>query len=472
MTRRGSLRRKVLLVVMASTFAALVMSALALLLYEAHSFRRDWVGDLTSPADLIARSTAPALAFDDPKAAAESLAAMKQRAQILGAAIYTAGGRLFASYRAAGSEARALPAAPGPPGARFDADELELFEPIVQGGETLGTVYLRARHDIAGRVAGYLVILALSVGAGMAVAALIFRQLHPTVTRPILAMAAVAREVGEKRDYTLRVGVSSDDEVGDLVAAFNDMLGDLDAEMTERQRAEAALRAADRRKDEFLATLAHELRNPLAPISNALAILRRAGDDPALRERMQSMMERQLAHIVRLIDDLLDVSRITTGKLQLRRSRVALDAIVRQAVESVEDTLRAREQALACAVPAETVWLDADAVRLTQVLINLLGNASKYTPAHGHVALRVVPAGERVTIEVEDDGIGIDPAQQAEIFELFAQVDKSLERGSAGLGIGLTIARQLVEMHGGQLAVRSAGLGHGALFSVTLPTLA
>ena len=471
MKRPGSLRRKVLLVVMAATGAALLLSAFALLFYEVSSFRRDWTSDLASQAGLIARAAAPALAFDDPKAAREALAAMKLRPQILAAAVYRADGRLFASYKTAAEATDELPAAPRRSGSRFDGDQLELYQQIVQNGEPLGVVYLRARHDVAGRVADYVMILGLTMAAGLAVAALIFRQLHPTVTRPILAMAAVARQVIDKRDYGLRVTESSDDEVGELVQAFNDMLHNLAAEMRERHRAEDALRAADRRKDEFLATLAHELRNPLAPIANGLAILKRADDNPPLRRSTQAMMERQVAQMVRLIDDLLDVSRITTGKLQLRRERVELGGVVRNALESAEPALRSRRQALASDIPAEPIWVDADATRLAQVFVNLLHNASKYTPPEGHVAVRVRAHEGTVTIEVQDDGIGIEASQQAAIFEMFAQLDQSLERGSAGLGIGLTIARQLVELHGGSIGVASDGAGRGSRFSVTLAVL-
>jgi signal transduction histidine kinase len=472
MKRTGSLRRKVLWVVMAATCAALLMSSFALLFYEVSSFRRDWVGDLGSQAGLIARSAAPALAFDDAKAARDTLAALKGRPQILAAAIYRADGRLFAAYKTNAEPTAELPAAPRADGSRFDGDELELSQQIVQNGERLGVVYLRARHDVAGRVADYALILVLSMAAGLAVAALIFRQLHPTVTRPILAMAEVARQVTDSRDYGLRVTESSDDEVGELVQAFNDMLHDLEAEMHERQRAEEALRAADRRKDEFLATLAHELRNPLAPIANGLAILKRADDDAPMRQATRAMMERQVAQMVRLIDDLLDVSRITTGKLQLRRERVELGGIVRNALEAAEPALRARRQAVTSELPAAPIWVDADAVRLAQVFVNLLHNAAKYTPPGGHIGVRVGAQGGEASVEVQDDGIGIDASQQAAIFDMFTQVDKSLERGAAGLGIGLTIARQLVELHGGTIGVHSAGLGQGALFRVTLAVAA
>ncbi|HEX2541058.1 MAG TPA: ATP-binding protein [Caldimonas sp.] len=469
---RGSLRRKLMRVVMASTAAALLLSATALLLYEIRSYREAWISDLSSQADLIAQSVAPTLTFDDPKAANEALAALRSRAQILGAAVFTPQGRLFASYQSEpGPALQPLPELTAG-SARFEGDRLELMQRIEKNGEFLGTVFLRARHDIGARIVDYLWILALAGGAGLLVAALIFRQLHPAITRPILAMADVSRRVIENRDYELRVTERSDDEVGVLVDAFNNMLRDLSAEMRERHSAEEALRAADKRKDEFLATLAHELRNPLAPLATALAILKRADDNPKVRESTRAMMERQLAQMVRLIDDLLEVSRITRGKLELRREPVEVVAAVQAALEAAEPALQAKQHRLDAILPSTPIWVHADSARLTQVFVNLLHNAAKYTPAGGRVEVGVHQEGANVVVRVRDDGMGIDPSEQESIFGMFVQLDTSLGRGMAGLGVGLTIARQLVQMHGGTIAVESAGRGRGSTFQVVLPTIA
>jgi CheY-like chemotaxis protein len=250
------------------------------------------------------------------------------------------------------------------------------------------------------------------------------------------------------------------------------MLHDLDVEMSRRQKAEDALRVADRRKDEFLATLAHELRNPLAPLVTGLEVLKNPAADPQAQSRARDLMIRQLKQMVRLIDDLLDVSRITTNKLQLRRDDLDLKAIVREAIEVAEPSLRERGHRLKTAWPAAAVHVAGDATRLTQVVVNLLNNAIKYTAPGGRIAVAIETTAEEAAVHVRDNGIGIDAAEQASIFEMFMQVDKSLERERAGLGVGLSLARHLVELHGGRIAVQSAGRGPGSTFTVTLPRVA
>ena len=483
MTARHSLRRKMMQVVLSTTCVALLLSATALLIYELRTFRDAWIEDLVTQAHLIAGASVPALTFDDPRAASEDLALLRHRPQVTAAAVYDAGGQLFASYAAPAAVPPVFPGMPGPDGHRFAGDRLELVLPIEGGEGRIGSVYLQARYEVMGRLVDYLAILAAVIVASLGVAALVFSRLQHGVTHPILAVAAAAREVMEKRDYSLRVPKTTEDEVGVLVDAFNNMLSEvgrrtealersnreLSIEMEQRQRAQAALIEADRRKDEFLATLAHELRNPLAPLTNALEILKLADDDAATRLRTRAIMERQVRQMVRLIDDLLEVSRITTGKLILKREPVDLLAVMRTAVEIVEPALREREHQFLTRLPAEPVWVDADATRLAQVFANLLSNAAKYTDEGGRIELEVLADAAGATVHVQDNGIGVDPQMQEAIFGLFAQVDKSLERGRAGLGVGLTLARQLVEMHGGRIDLERAGLGHGSRFTVTLP---
>ncbi|HLL11617.1 MAG TPA: CHASE sensor domain-containing protein, partial [Rubrivivax sp.] len=230
-----SLRRKLMVIVMAATFSALALSAVALLVYEVRKYRSDSLDDLASQADLLAQSVAPTLSFDDPKAATEALAALKLRPQVRAAAVYSARGTVFATYVAAGASVEQLPARPQVAGSSFEAEGLELFHPVQRDDEVLGTVYLRARHDITDRLIDYLLIVCAATAAGLGLAWLIFRQLHPAVTRPILAVAEAARRVVDDRDYDIRVTETSDDEVGVLVDAFNAMLRELSAEMHERR---------------------------------------------------------------------------------------------------------------------------------------------------------------------------------------------------------------------------------------------
>jgi PAS domain S-box-containing protein len=243
-------------------------------------------------------------------------------------------------------------------------------------------------------------------------------------------------------------------------------------DVTDRKRAEAALREADRRKDEFLATLAHELRNPLAPIRNAVEILMaRAQADPKL-VWARELIDRQVRVMARLLDDLLDVSRITRDKLELRKEKVLLAEVVASAVETSRPLIDAAGHALALELPDEPVVLDADPVRLAQVLSNLLNNAAKYTDPGGHIRLTAERSGDHVQVSVADDGIGIAPEMLPRLFEIFSQAEPSHERTQGGLGIGLSLVRGLVELHGGTIRVHSEGPGRGSVFTVRLPGLA
>ena len=239
-------------------------------------------------------------------------------------------------------------------------------------------------------------------------------------------------------------------------------------DVTERKQMEEALRAADRRKDEFLATLAHELRNPLAPVCNGLAILRQIGAFPQEVASIHAMVERQVKHMVRLVDDLMDVSRITLGKIELKRMPVDLAEIVHNAVEMNRTTIDTLHQVLHVGI-APHITIDADAVRLTQVLSNLLNNASKYTEQHGEIWLRAAAEGDYALITVQDSGVGISAETLPHVFELFTQGDAAGPRDTAGLGIGLAMVRLLVEMHGGRVQAESAGAGQGSRFSLWLP---
>jgi signal transduction histidine kinase len=239
--------------------------------------------------------------------------------------------------------------------------------------------------------------------------------------------------------------------------------------LAELGRRAEQLAETDLRKDEFLATLAHELRNPLAPVRNALQILRLAGDNRLAAEQARSMMDRQVQQLVRLVDDLLDVSRITRGTVELKKERVALSSIVASAVETSRPLIEAARHDLSVTLPPETIELEADPTRLAQVLSNLLNNAAKYTEAGGKIWLTAQREGDRVTVRVRDTGIGIAAEMLPKIFDLFMQVDGSIDKAQGGLGIGLTLVRTLLEMHGGTVEARSAGPGLGSEFSIWLP---
>jgi signal transduction histidine kinase len=237
------------------------------------------------------------------------------------------------------------------------------------------------------------------------------------------------------------------------------------------RRREQTLRDADRRKDEFLATLAHELRNPLAPLRNAIELQRRAAGDAQVVESARAMMERQVAQMVRLVDDLLDMSRVTGGGLQLRRARVALADVLNVAVETSRPLIEGRAHAFTIQLPRQPVYVHADATRLSQVFANLLNNAAKYTPKGGHIWLTAECRDREAIVVVRDTGIGIAKSDLRRIFGLFTQVAPVMERSGGGLGIGLSLAKGLVELHEGTIEATSGGLGKGSELTVRLPIL-
>jgi PAS domain S-box-containing protein len=264
---------------------------------------------------------------------------------------------------------------------------------------------------------------------------------------PILARAVPVR--GERGEIEAWAGISLD--------------------ISEIKNVENELRELDQRKNEFLATLAHELRNPLAPLRNGLEVIRLAADNPATVEKARGMMERQLAQMVRLIDDLLDVSRVSRGKIELRREQVELSSVLANALETSHPLMAERGHELVADLSDDRVMVNADVTRLSQVFWNLLNNAAKYTEPGGRIELTVRASGDEAAVSIKDNGIGIPLDMQSRVFDIFTQVDRSLEKSQGGLGIGLSIAKRLVEMHGGSVGVTSDGHRHGSEFVVRLP---
>jgi signal transduction histidine kinase len=457
-----SLRHKVTALVLAITVLALGMAGLALTLYDLRVYERQFSNDLSGQAEVLGRAAGPAISFNDPRSAESDLSVMQARPRILGAALYTREGRLFATYARPGRAPPSFPAAPGADGYRIEGGHMTLFRSVVENNERVGTVYLVGHYDPWDHLLDYLAILFLVMLAALAVAAVLSGWLQTAVTDPILDVAQVSKDVMEKRDYSLRARKTTSDEIGELVDAFNGMLAEIG------RRAEA-MRAADQRKDEFLATLAHELRNPLAPIRNALEILRLAGDDPVKAGKAREMMQRQVGQMVRLVDDLIDVSRITTGKLVVRKVVFDLRSALRDAVETARPFIDSRKHALDVRLPRETLPVDGDTTRLAQVFSNLLNNAAKYTDPGGRIELTAYREAKEIVVTVKDNGIGLAPESQPRIFDMFMQVDRSLERSQAGLGVGLTLSRTLVELHQGVIEVASDGKGKGSTFTVRLP---
>jgi PAS domain S-box-containing protein len=737
----GSARGKLLGVTLSTTAIALAVAGIAMLSRDLGTYRNSWAADLATQAQILAASTAPALAFNDRETAVRNLNALAARESLRIAAIYHQNGTLYASYRRDG-DALAPPARDQhAPGLRIAGERIELTQRIVDNGEVLGTIYLRATYDVRGRVRDYVIIFAAVTLLSMGVALLLSSPLQRRISAPLDAMASIARLVVERRDYSRRAGKAGNDEIGVVVDAFNKMLDEVQArareleesnqalqaevairqgaeqalaranarlesamaaaeigswvfdfrtqqftadrnfaalfgseddaalsgdlqlhrrqihpddiasviaaettavrtgrlpatefriirpngevrwvvgrgkillgvtgrprlvaglliDITAQKAAEQALRAseqlyraigesmqygvwvcdadgrntyvsesflrltgltqeqcsklgwsdvlhpddveatltgwqecvrtgglwyrehrfrgtdglyhpvlaqgapirgergeiagwaginldisrlkkteaalleADRRKDEFLATLAHELRNPLAPIRNAAKIL----DNPAANERQRQwgreVITRQVQHMALLLDDLLDVSRITRGRLELKKDRVPLGVLIANAIETARPLIEAKHQVLEVVTVANPPELEVDALRISQALANLLTNAAKYTDAGGHIAITATVGEQGVSIAVKDTGIGLSAAAIARVFDMFSQVESAVDRSQGGLGIGLALVKGLISLHGGTVSAVSEGLGCGSTFTVQLPRAA
>ena len=480
---RRSVRGKLLVVALITTAIALLVAGAALLTRDLSIYRQGLTSDLVTEASILALSTGPALAFDDQATAERNVSALSARPAVLAAVIYDARGRVFAQYVRSGEAAPSRHLRQFANGMEIGLSRIEVTSPIVQNGERLGTIYLRGRYNVSGRIEAYLGILAvvglLSLGIALALSSLLQRS----ITAPLASVAAIARRIVEERDYSLRARGSSEDEIGLVVTAFNSMLDEVQArtkaleqsnttlksEVESRQAAEHALKVADRRKDEFLATLAHELRNPLAPIRHAAKLLEMPEIDEQRRQWCREVIARQVQRMALLLDDLLDVSRITRGRLELRTACVDLSSVVRSAVETARPLIEERQHALELCLAPEPIELEADPLRLSQSISNLLTNAAKYTDAGGHITLVTELAHEELRLRVRDTGIGLAPASIPTLFEMFSQVDSAIDRAEGGLGIGLALVKGLVGLHGGTVDVVSEGPGHGSTFTIHLP---
>jgi signal transduction histidine kinase/CheY-like chemotaxis protein len=462
---------------------ALITTAIALLLLSATLLTRDLrayrVGlttDLATEASILALSTGPALAFDDHATADRNVKALAARTAVRIAAIYGAKGQLFASYVRPGAATppRTLPKFSG--GARVTGGRIDVTHPIVKNGELLGAIYLRGRYDVAGRIDAYLGITALVALLSLGVALALSILLQRSITRPLASMAAVARHVIAKRDYSLRAPRAGEDEVGLLVSAFNSMLEEVQTRTRELvqsnttlKTAEAALKEADRRKDEFLATLAHELRNPLAPIRHAVKLLEVPELDQRRRDWSREVIGRQVQRMALLLDDLLDISRITRNRLELKISCVELPTVVRSAVEIARPLMEAKRHVLNVDLPPEPIELEVDPLRLSQALSNLLTNAAKYTDAGGEITVAAQLTAEELQLTVRDNGIGLSAESLPTLFGMFTQSDAAIDRAEGGLGIGLALVKGLIDLHGGWVEAQSEGPGRGSTFSIHLP---
>jgi signal transduction histidine kinase/ActR/RegA family two-component response regulator len=464
-----SVRAKLISIVLLTAVLVLCVSGTAMLVHDLSVYRESWAVDVASEANILALSAAPGMAFNDPEAAQRSLNVLRSRPAVLAAALYSTDDHIYAAYTPTGQLAAPVTVDGIPEGLRIAGERVELLQRIDFKGEYLGHLYLRARYDVWGRVRAYAGIFAV-ITALSVLAALIFSSvLQRLITVPLEEIGDVARRIVNDQDYSLRLEQRTQDEIAIVVQALNTMLDKVEDRTQALEASNAALRDADRRKDEFLATLAHELRNPLAPIRHAAKILDAMGATDAQRAWGREVIGRQVEHMALLLEDLMDVSRITRGRLELKRDIVSIERIIEAAIETARPLIDARKHTLEVSLPDRPLQLNVDALRMSQVTSNLLTNAAKYTDTGGKIRLSVARDSDGITISVSDTGIGLTESAVSSVFEMFSQVETALERSQGGLGIGLALVRGLVELHGGTVTAESAGLGTGSTFAAKLP---
>jgi signal transduction histidine kinase/ActR/RegA family two-component response regulator len=478
---RLPVHRKLVAMALFVSTAALLTASLGLMVLDVGLYRVNAQRDTAALARIVADNSAAAVAFSDPGAAEQTLSSLRAQGPVTRACIYLLDGTLFAGY--ARETGGICPEGPAETEslARFGA-----LVPIAQGGAPWGWVYVeRDLSDLGARLA---VTAAAAAGMLLLAAALAFalaQRLTRSVSGPIAALAAAARRVGHDLHYPVPSLEAAEDEVGDLVRSFEAMMvrirntnADLHHEIHERKQIEAERerllvreREASRLKDEFLAAVSHELRTPLNAIYGWVQVLATAKPDPEVSARAIASIARNVHAQTRVIEDLVDVSRIVTGKLHLEFEAVDLRGPVGAAIDVARPGAQAKGIRITVHAPAERclVWGDRD--RLQQIVLNLLSNAVKFTGVAGQVTVAVEAHQGAYELSVKDNGIGMSPEFLACAFDRFRQADGSMKREHGGLGLGLAIVKDLTEMHGGSVHAASAGIGHGATFSVLLPAL-
>jgi signal transduction histidine kinase/ActR/RegA family two-component response regulator len=466
----GSIRGKLAALLMIASSVVLIAASVAYVAWDYFRFRADMQTALDAQAELVLDNTAAALTFQDVDTAREGLEMLSINPHVLHACLYKPDRTLFTEVRFDHGNPSAGPCPTDlVVGARFTTDRLEVTEQLTRGRSTGGMLFIVSDLDLlTERLQTQSAAMLAIVFLGLLLSFLLSFLLQRVVARPISSLAATAREIADRGDYSLRATRTSDDEIGVLVGAFNRMLDEI--ETSQRERADLLEREqeANRLKDEFLATLSHELRTPLNAIVGWVHLLRSTNMPDEERQHALERIDRNAHAQARLVQDLLDVSRITTGKLRLDIHEMDLATVTNNAIDACRPAADARKVAIVTQFSGPFATA-GDPDRLQQVVWNLISNAVRFTPAGGKVMVSLARHDGFDTLRVRDTGAGIDPQFVPFVFEPFRQADGASTRTHGGLGIGLTIVRRLTEMHGGTVGVASDGPGLGATFTVTLP---
>ena len=461
---RQPIHRKLVLTSMAKTTAVLLAAMLTLLALDSLRFQRAAQVDVDTLASITADNIRAALAFDDGPALAASLGVLRMRPQVRVACAYRQDGQLVSAF--ARDETFPCPGRQPEPASRFVLGSLA---PVQQNEEVIGTVYVeRDWSALQDRLltAGITSLAVLVVASGMML--LMSHRLHRTISEPIGELARAARDMGKGRSADLSAIHAPPDEVGDLVTAFRAMVERVQIANAEREALLQREQDVNRLKDEFLATVSHELRTPLSAIVGWSRILSTANPDSATAAKAAASVHRNALLQARMIDDLIDISRIVTGKLRVLTEPLDLRGTVESAVDAIRTSAELAGITLRLHLPADPCLIKGDRDRLQQIVWNLLSNAVKFAPG-GDVDVELAGAGDHLELSVADSGIGISPEFIDKVFDRFRQADASVTREHGGLGIGLAVVKELVELHGGSIRAESAGRGKGARFTASFP---
>jgi signal transduction histidine kinase/ActR/RegA family two-component response regulator len=467
-SRLRSFGDKVTWLVTLTSGLAIVAVCFTLAVLDYINLRHDTMESLRAQSLIVAMNSGAPLAFGDRGSAAEALAAFRARPGVASATLFDVAGAPFASYRRDGDPGPDL--ALQPIGVTAVDPWQVLALPVRDRGQRLGQ--LQVLFDDAQLHAHLWRTLLLSTAVALFAVLLVYlfaRRIKDALIHPIAALGATALQVSGTRNYSLRATKVSEDELGTFTDIFNEMLAQIELQNTEIQASRADAQRASQLKDDFLATLSHELRTPMTPILGWAQILRRTARDNAQVLQAAEVIERNARVQTQIVDDLLDMSRIIAGKVRLEVQPVDLEKVIDAALETVATAADARGIHLDKHVHGAVAPVRGDPHRLQQVLWNLLSNAIKFTPRDGRVGVTLERGEDHVEVAVTDTGQGIPAEFLPHVFERFRQADSSTTRQHGGLGLGLAIVKQLVELHGGNVRARSDGPGEGATFTVRLP---